>query len=298
MVAGGESARRHAEAGGRRIVVARHAGYCYGVKRALRMAHEAADGPTSPVATLGPIIHNPGVVDDLARRGVRPVESPAELDSGALLLRTHGVPPAVVDAARERGLEVIDATCPHVTAAQRKAAGLREAGYTVLILGERHHPEVVGIMAWAGGEAILVEDAGGLDLDEIRGRRVGIVVQTTQTYEALGELAERVAPAAKETLIHNTICEATEQRQAEAREMAREVECVVVVGGRNSANTRRLAAICREILPNTQHIERAAELDRQSVAGCATIGVTAGASTPEEEIAATVAALADLPPLP
>ena len=284
-------------AGGRTIVVARHAGYCYGVERALRIAHEAADRLATPVASLGPIIHNPVVVEELAARGVRAVDAPSEVESGAVLVRTHGVPPEVVDDARRRGLDVIDATCPFVAAAQRKAAALVEGGYVVVLLGERRHPEVAGILARAGGDTLVVEDVDEIDADALRGARVGIVVQTTQTPQALAALAERVAPVARETLIHNTICEATEQRQVAAREMAADVECVVVVGGHESANTRRLAGLCRGIQPRTWHIERAGDLAAAELADCATIGVTAGASTPETEIAATVEVLAGLPPL-
>jgi 4-hydroxy-3-methylbut-2-enyl diphosphate reductase len=291
----GPPGRRLTTADGRTIVVARFAGYCYGVQRALRLALEASENADETIATLGPIIHNPAVVEDLARRGVCAVDSPEDVAGGTVLVRTHGVPPEVVDAARARGLRVIDATCPFVTVAQRKAAALAQAGYVVVILGERDHPEVAGITACAGKEALVIEEAGELDPGEVADRRVGIVVQTTQTYAALSALAAAIAPLARETLVYNTICEATEQRQEAAREMARQVDCVLVVGGRNSANTRRLASLCREIQPRTQHLERASELAPEWVAGCRTVGVTAGASTPEEEIEATVAAVAALP---
>jgi 4-hydroxy-3-methylbut-2-enyl diphosphate reductase len=280
---------------GRRIVVARYAGYCYGVQRALRLALKASKDVEGTIATIGPLIHNPAVVEDLARRGVQAVESPDEVAGGTVLVRTHGVPPEVVEAARMRGLQVIDATCPFVTVAQRKAAALAQAGYVVVILGERDHPEVAGIKACGGEDPVVVEDAAELAPDAVADRRVGIVVQTTQTYAALAGLVAAVAPLARETLVYNTICEATEQRQEAAREMAREVDCVLVVGGRNSANTRRLATLCREIQPRTRHLERASELSPEWVAGCRTVGVTAGASTPEEEIEATVAAVAALP---
>jgi 4-hydroxy-3-methylbut-2-en-1-yl diphosphate reductase len=295
LEAGGAPGRRLSTPSGRTIVVARHAGYCYGVQRALRLALEAADSVQGPIATLGPIIHNPAVVEELAARGVQAVETPNDVEGGTVLVRTHGVPPEVVDAARVRGLRVIDATCPFVTVAQRKAAALSQAGYVVLILGEREHPEVAGIKACGGPEAVVVEELAEVDQGMIAGKRVGIVVQTTQTYAALSALAAAVAPLARETLVYNTICEATEQRQEAAREMAREVDCVLVVGGRNSANTRRLASLCREIQPRTFHLERAAELVPEWLAGCGTVGVTAGASTPEEEIEATLAAVAALP---
>ncbi len=287
--------RRVVTSAGRTIIVARHAGYCYGVQRALRMAKSAACDPGPPIATLGPLIHNPGVVDDLAQRGVRPADSLDDVAAGSVIVRTHGVPPHVVAAARERGLSVLDATCPFVRAAQKKAARLRESGRVVVILGERRHPEVLGIAACAGSDAVVVESADELRDGLVRDRRVGIVVQTTQTYAALSELAAAVAPLARETLIYNTICEATEQRQEAAREMAREVDCVLVVGGRNSANTRRLADVCRGIQPCTHHIERATEVVCSWLRGCRTVGVTGGASTPQDEIDATVEALSACP---
>ncbi len=276
------------------IVVAPYAGYCYGVERALRLAQEASGEVPAPIHTLGPIIHNPSVVERLAQRGIEAVESLDAIAEGSVIIRTHGVPPGVVAEARRRGLEVIDATCPFVTVAQRKASELQEKGYVPVILGERDHPEVVGLTACAGEKAIVVEDAGELAAGAVRGRRVGVVVQTTQTRENLSRLAATLAPLARELLVFNTICDATEKRQAAARELAATVDAMVVVGGRNSANTTRLASLCRELQPRTWHIERAAELEREWLAGLRRIGVAAGASTPEEEIEAAVARIREL----
>jgi 4-hydroxy-3-methylbut-2-enyl diphosphate reductase len=276
------------------IVVAPYAGYCYGVERALRLAQEASGEVPTPIHTLGPIIHNPSVVERLAQRGIEAVESLDAIAEGSVIIRTHGVPPGVVAEVRRRGLEVIDATCPFVTVAQRKASELQEKGYVPVILGERDHPEVVGLTACAGEKAIVVEDAGELAAGSVRGRRVGVVVQTTQTRENLSRLAATLAPLARELLVFNTICDATEKRQAAARELAATVDAMVVVGGRNSANTTRLASLCRELQPRTWHIERAAELEREWLAGLRRIGVAAGASTPEEEIEAAVARIREL----
>lgn len=279
-------------AGGRLdVVVARHAGYCYGVERALRLTDEALRTTEGPVATLGPIIHNPSVVRRLEERGARMVETVGEAEEGTLIVRTHGVPPGTVTEARGRGLHVVDATCPFVAVAQRKAAELREAGYLVVILGERDHPEVVGLQGFAGPQAVVVEDAGGLRPALVRGRRVGVVVQTTQSREHLAGLVAALVPLARETLVFNTICDATEKRQSAACALAAEVDAVVVVGGSNSANTARLAQLCREIEPRTYQIETADELRPEWVRGCRRVGVTAGASTPESEIRATVRAL-------
>jgi 4-hydroxy-3-methylbut-2-enyl diphosphate reductase len=282
---------RQVRAGDVEIVVARYAGYCYGVERALRITEEALEGAEGPVASLGPIIHNPSVVGHLEERGVRVVDDAREAAAGTLIVRTHGVPPEVVEGARARDINLVDATCPFVAVAQRKAASLREAGYTVVILGERDHPEVAGLEGFAGEGAVVVEDAAGLPLTQLRGKRIGVVVQTTQTRANLASVAAALAPVARELLVFNTICDATEKRQSAACELAAEVDVVVVVGGRNSANTARLAQLCRAIESRTHHIESAAELEPAWFAGARRIGVTAGASTPDEEIEATVAAL-------
>jgi len=285
---------RHVRAGKAEIVVARFAGYCYGVERALRLTGEALESAPAPVATLGPIIHNPSVVGSLRHRGVDVVDEVDAATVGTLIVRTHGVSPDVIAHARSRHLNVVDATCPFVSVAQRKAAALREAGYAVVILGERDHPEVVGLEGFAGTDAVVVEDAAGLPLDRLRGRRVGVVVQTTQTRANLSALTAALAPVARELLVFNTVCDATEKRQSAACELAEDVEVVVVVGGRNSANTARLAQLCAAIEPRTYHIESAAELRPDWLRDVRRIGVTAGASTPDEEIEATVRTLLDL----
>jgi len=285
---------REVHAGDVRIVVARYAGYCYGVERALRITEEAIEGAEKPVATLGPIIHNPTVVGQLAERGVDVADDPDKVDSGTLIVRTHGVAPSVVGAARSRSLNVVDATCPFVAVAQRKAAALREAGYAVVILGEHDHPEVAGLEGFAGEGAVVVEEASGLPVERLRGKRVGVVVQTTQTQANLASVVAALAPVARELLVYNTICDATEKRQNAACELGAEVDVVVVVGGRNSANTARLAQLCRAIESRTYHIESAAELEAGWFTGARRVGVTAGASTPDTEIDATVKALQKL----
>lgn len=266
------------------ILVASNAGYCYGVERALRLTEEALRREDRPIATLGPLIHNPAVIQGLADRGVGTANDVNEIEGGTLVVRTHGVPPGVVERARERGLTVVDATCPFVTVAQRRAADLAERGYVVLILGEREHPEVVGLAACAGPQALIVESADEVDADGVVGRRVGVVVQTTQTLDSLSRLVAAISPLAQETVVYNTVCEATERRQEAGRELARSVEVVIVIGGRNSANTRRLAQICREIRPRTHLVERPDEIEAAWLAGARRIGITAGASTPDSEI--------------
>jgi len=178
--------------------------------------------------------------------------------------------------------------------AHQRAGALRRRRYVPLILGERDHPEVAGLLACAGEGAIVIEDAGDLAATAVRGKRVGVVVQTTQTRENLAALVARVAPLAREMLVFNTICDATEKRQTEAQKLARTVDVVVVVGGRNSANTTRLARLCRAIQPRTHHVERAEELEASWFEGAGRVGVAAGASTPQEEIVATAARIREL----
>lgn len=282
---------REIRSGAVEIVIARYAGYCYGVERALRITEEALETAPGPVASLGPIIHNPTVVARLADRGVAVADDEGDVRGGTLIVRTHGVSPDVTSRLRARKLNVVDATCPFVAVAQHKAEALREAGHVIVILGERDHPEVAGLEGFAGEGAIVVEDAAGLPLERLGGRRVGVVVQTTQTRANLAGVAAALAPVARELQVYNTVCDATEKRQSAACELAGDVDVVLVVGGRNSANTARLAQLCRVTQPRTHHIESAAELEAAWLTGARRIGVTAGASTPDSEIEATVVAL-------
>jgi len=182
---------------------------------------------------------------------------------------------------------LIDATCPFVRSAQRLAARLVEAGYTLVVLGERNHPEVIGVTAHAGGQAIVIEDPAEIE-QYFPLKRVGIVVQTTQPLDKLEKLIELLLPHCKDISVQNTICYATTDRQEAARELAREVQAMVVVGGRHSGNTRRLVDICKEERVPFHHIETADELRREQFDGIDTVGVTAGASTPGFIIEAVV----------
>jgi 4-hydroxy-3-methylbut-2-enyl diphosphate reductase len=271
-----------------RVVVARHAGVCYGVERALKLADEAASSG-GPVASLGPLIHNPQAVAALEEKGVSVASALDEVAGGTLIIRTHGVDPAVIADAEARGLDVVDATCPFVRAAHTCAADLAAAGYTVVIVGEADHPEVEGILAHAGGSAHIVQCVD--DLPSRLGRRVGVVVQTTQPPALLQEVVSALLPRVAELRVCNTICSATAQRQTAAAELADEVDVVVVVGGRNSGNTTRLAEICTARNPHTYLVETAAELDQDWFAGATVVGVTAGASTPDAQIKGVIDAI-------
>lgn len=271
------------------------AGFCWGVERALQIAYKAAAEAPRPVHTLGPLIHNPSVIAALKARGVGVVNDPAEVSKGTIILRSHGVPREIREALPKTNLTVIDATCPFVAAAQDKAADLKARGYLVVILGERHHPEVLGLTSYAGSDSLVVESPADVPA-RLPDRRLGLVVQTTQSHDRLSELVAYLAPRARELLVHNTICSATEQRQTAAVAMASAVDSVIVVGGRESGNTRRLAELCALRQPRTYHVESAAEIDPAWLDGIHTVGITAGASTPPEQIEAVAAKVREIDP--
>ena len=272
-----------------KVIVARHAGVCYGVERALKLAGEASSAG-GDVATLGPLIHNPQAVAALQARGVGMASTLDDVSSGTLIIRSHGVDPAVIVEAESRGLNVIDATCPFVSAAHTCAADLAAAGYGVVIVGESDHPEVEGILAHAGGSALIVQHASDLP-DRLPGRKIGVVVQTTQPPALLQEVVAALLPRVSELRVCNTICSATAKRQASAAELAETVDVIVVVGGHNSGNTTRLAEICEARNPRTHHVEVADELDEAWFRDAEVVGVTAGASTPDEQIRGVIDAI-------
>ncbi|WP_417068340.1 4-hydroxy-3-methylbut-2-enyl diphosphate reductase [Gordonibacter pamelaeae] len=275
-----------------RVVRAAYAGACYGVQRALDLALKAVeDGGRA--YTLGPLIHNPQVVAQLAERGVRAVDGVEDVaGAGTVVIRSHGVTPAVKRSVAACGLPLVDATCPHVARAQRAAADLAEQGRHVVVVGEAGHPEVEGLVACAreAGAPVSVV-AGPDDLPDTLDGPVGVVVQTTQTREVLDAVVAALEQRGVQLLVKNTICFATRQRQEAAAALADEVDAIVVIGGRNSSNTSRLADICAAACPRTRHIESPDEIDPAWLAGCGAVGVTAGASTPEGQIDAVAAFL-------
>ena len=275
-----------------RVVRAAYAGACYGVQRALDLALKAVeDGGRA--YTLGPLIHNPQVVAQLAERGVRAVDGVEDVaGAGTVVIRSPGVTPAVKRSVAACGLPLVDATCPHVARAQRAAADLAEQGRHVVVVGEAGHPEVEGLVACAreAGASVSVV-AGPDDLPDTLDGPVGVVVQTTQTREVLDAVVAALEQRGVQLLVKNTICFATRQRQEAAAALADEVDAIVVIGGRNSSNTSRLADICAAACPCTHHIESPDEIDPAWLAGCGAVGVTAGASTPEGQIDAVAAFL-------
>lgn len=278
---------RTANPGTLEIVVARHAGFCFGVQRAVDLVRQARAERTGPLATLGPLIHNPQVVAQLESEGISVVSSVRELSGGSLIIPSHGVGAEIQQEAEAAGIEVVDATCPFVNKAQRAAQTLAAGGYQVIMLGDRGHPEVRAVLGHAGSEAIVVEGPAEVrDLPRIA--KAGLLVQTTQTPARLRQTAAALLGKCEELRVFNTICGATQQRQEAAIELARWAEVMLVVGGRNSANTARLREVCREAGTVAHHLETPEEIKLEWFRGCRRVGVTGGASTPQSLIDGTV----------
>lgn len=262
-----------------KVILAKQAGFCFGVKRATQLAFEAA-GKDHKTFTLGPIIHSPQVVGKLEALGIRVLDTLDGMDSGTIIIRSHGVELKEIIEAQQKNLTIVDATCPFVKKAQDHVKSLTEEGYGVVVVGDADHPEVQGIVSY-GGEKVFVVASG----EEVRKlpkmKKIGVVAQTTQSFENLKSVVGECLLRGGEIRVYNTICDATAVRQEEAKELAGQVDCMLVIGGFNSANTRRLLEVCVELQPRTYHIETAAEINPAWFEGAEKVGVTAGASTPK-----------------
>ena len=270
-------------------------GFCFGVRRAIKIIEKTA-GDHRKIATLGPIVHNRLVVDRLGRMGVRAVSNLNQLKNETVAIASHGVPPELLSQIETRDLQVIDTTCPTVRSAQKAAKRLADAGFAVVIFGEATHPEVKGLLGWAGDKAIAT-----LDAQKVAGlgpvRKLGILSQTTQSRPNFAEFTGKVIELAfrhgREVRVINTLCQETQKRQEAALELAGKSDQMIVVGGLNSANTQRLAEVCLPVV-ETHLIETADEIQPSWLKGKKLIGVTAGASTPDEAIEEVVAKLKSL----
>ncbi len=278
-----------------KVKLARKLGFCFGVENAIRAAEEAlARG--GEITSLGEIIHNRQVVEELARKGLKVAEDP-EAVSGIVLVRSHGEAPETLARLADKGVEIIDATCVLVKRAQRIVAELRQEGYQVVVIGQSSHPEVRGVCGYAPG-VICVDSPDELDrLPD--GGKLGIICQTTHSVEHFGRMVGRiVARGYAEVKVVNTLCNEVRHRQVAAVELARDVEVMFVLGGLQSANTCELARLCREQGVLTHHLEDWGQFRPEMVAGSNTAGITAGASTPNWVVEEFATKLADFDPAP
>ena len=268
------------------VILAKSAGFCFGVKRAVDTVYEQTGKKN--VYTFGPIIHNEEVVKDLEKKGGFVINTMEELDDiteGTVIIRSHGVSSAVYEALRKKGVEIVDATCPIVLKIHNIVKQESANGKQIVIIGNEKHPEVEGIMGWSKTQVHVVdtaEKAQNLQLDPQR--EVCIVSQTTFNYNKFQELVEIISEKGYNIIIRNTICNATEERQTEAREIAKRVDAMIVVGGSSSSNTRKLYEICKNECKDTYYIQTLNDLDMTSLGKADCIGITAGASTPNNII--------------
>ncbi|MGC8926559.1 MAG: 4-hydroxy-3-methylbut-2-enyl diphosphate reductase [Myxococcota bacterium] len=273
------------------VIVAKNAGYCFGVKRAIDIATETLTKHSGKIIySLGEIIHNPQVVDRLLSRGLRVVKSVDDIEKGSVvIISAHGRSERDIEEIKNKDCIIVNATCPYVKLPQGIIKRLSGEGYFIIVLGDRDHPEVKGLISYAKGSNIMVVDENFNGIGSMKSTKVGVVAQTTQNREHFKRLINRVIEQNfDEVRIFNTICDATDIRQEETIEIAKEVDIMVVIGGKNSANTKRLFEISRGYCNRVFHIETAEELKRRDFSGIKRVGVTAGASTPNDIIESVI----------
>ena len=269
------------------IIVAENAGTCFGVERAIKKAFDSVENSSGNVYIMGEVVHNPYVVKKLSDAGVKQVRSLDEIRIGGktttnLIIRAHGEPKSVYDFCNENNIKIVDCTCPFVKNAQEKAIELEEEGHQVVIIGEPEHPEVKGIVARTKNGFVL-SSPDEVEEKKVKFGKLGILAQTTQSLENFRQTVAKIVRYPKVIKVYNTICTATEERQRAAKRLAENVDLMIVIGGRNSSNTKRLFEICQG-LAETKWIENTQEFDDKWLDGVNSVGITAGASTPKEMI--------------
>ncbi len=273
-----------------KVLLAKTAGFCFGVKRAVDTVYrQAEEHKGEKIYTFGPIIHNEEVIRDMERHGVTVLSSVQELADvreGIVIIRSHGVPKAVCDMLEEKGISYIDATCPFVKKIHHIVFDESKKGSHIVIIGDGSHPEVEGIRGWAGADVTVIQNEAEAQVFKIENenQKVCIVSQTTFNYNKFKELVEIISEKRYDIIVLNTICSATKERQEEARSVAERVEAMIVIGDRRSSNTRKLFEICRNACADTYYIQTLDDLDMNQLRSVETVGITAGASTPNNII--------------
>ena len=274
-----------------KVKVAETAGFCFGVKRAVNKVYELIDTEQKPIFTLGPIIHNEGVVADLEARGVH-VIAEADLDSpddtlqnGTVVIRSHGVGKPIYDKLKEKNISYVDVTCPFVLKIHRIVEKESLAGNHIIIIGDKDHPEVQGICGWCQGPYTVIRNKEEAEVFvPPKGKKISIVSQTTFNYNKFKDLVEILEKKSYDVSVLNTICNATKERQTEAESIAESVDAMIVIGDKHSSNTQKLVEICRKACDNTYYIQTLDDLDMNQLRSVETVGITAGASTPNNII--------------
>ncbi|MFH0947396.1 MAG: 4-hydroxy-3-methylbut-2-enyl diphosphate reductase [Elusimicrobiota bacterium] len=262
-----------------KIIIAKNSGFCFGVRRAIDIALNISE-KSDDVYTVGPIIHNPQVVEDLKGKGIQVIQKLSDIKNGSIIIRAHGVPKKTLDEAKRMGITVLDATCPFVTRSKNHAEKLVREGYKIVIIGNPNHPEIKYIFSYLPKNTVILKT--NKDIKKLKfAPKIGIITQTTQSPENFIKIASGLLGYSNEFKIFNTICPDAINRQKEAMKLARKCDVMLVLGGKNSANTKRLAAISKKIQKKTYHIEKAEEIKSKWFGNAKCVGIVAGASTPD-----------------
>lgn len=269
------------------VTVAKSAGFCFGVKRAVDMVYAEAENHEK-VYTLGPIIHNEMVVADLEKKGVYAIEKPEEIPEGedaTVIIRSHGITKQVYDALEKRNVRIVDATCPFVKKIHNIVQEKKKEGYEILVVGSASHPEVQGICGWCDNDCTVLENTQEAEKYQTSpGKKVCLVAQTTFNYKKFEDIVDILRKKSYDILVMNTICNATEERQTEAGTIARKSDAMIVIGGKHSSNTQKLYEICKTECQDTHFIQTLDDLDLKHFQSFRSVGITAGASTPNNLI--------------
>lgn len=258
------------------VVKTERIGFCFGVKRAVSKVLKEAEKRKRTIYTLGPLLHNPQVVAKMEEKGIVPVKDIRDVARGIVAYRSHGIRKEEETYVREHGLEAVDATCPFVKRVRQRATLLKKQGYTVVIVGDEAHPEVASVLSYLDNDGIVMQTPR-----PVKAKKVGVVSQTTQDIETLKAVVAGLLDWVSEIRVYNTICESTYWRKREAAELARNVEAMLVVGGRSSSNTTKLYDMVKKIQPRSYHVETEDEIKPEWLSGVKRVGITGGTSTPD-----------------
>lgn len=265
------------------IIIANNSGLCYGVKRALRIAKETINKKNEKVFTLGDLIHNPQVIADLEKRGISSIENLNDIKEGTVIIRSHGVSPDIYMMLAKKNIETVDATCPIVKKIQKLVEDLAEAEDEIIIVGNKEHPEIKGLIGYSKGKGIIIENEQQAKSFPPKKERA-ILAQSTQDLYLFEKVVAVLIERTEELKVYNTICQFTQTRQKSTSDLAFYVDTLFIIGGKNSSNTRKLYQISKRILPNTYFIEKAAQITPEMLKRAKKIGLSGGASTPPEAI--------------
>lgn len=265
------------------ILIANNSGLCYGVKRALRIAKETINKKNKKVFTLGDLIHNPQVIADLEKRGISSIENLNDIKEGTVIIRSHGVSPDIYIMLAKKNIEIVDATCPIVKKIQKLVEDLAEAEDEIIIVGNKEHPEIKGLIGYSKGKGIIIENEQQAKSFPPKKERA-ILAQSTQDLYLFEKVVAVLIERTEELKVYNTICQFTQTRQKSTSDLAFHVDTLFIIGGKNSSNTRKLYQISKRILPNTYFIETAAQITPEMLKRAKKIGLSGGASTPPEAI--------------